>query len=179
MKKTARGFTLIESMVTIALIVILTTIAVPAYRHFTASNRAATEINTFVGDLQYARMAAIQNGTDVTMCVSSDGKSCKGSGDWTDGWIVFMDTNNDQTVETGETRLRVHEGLTSGDTLTGTGNTTDSVTYNRFGMLALQSGNNTPNTVTLRADPDRVAYRQCVTVTTVGAVQAASGSACQ
>lgn len=169
-----RGFTLIELMVTIALAVILSLIALPAYRSFTASNRAATEMNTFVGDLQYARMAAIQNGTDVTMCVSYDDQTCKGSGDWNDGWIIFMDTNHNQTVDSGEQLLRVHDALPSGDTLVGNSNIDDAITFNRFGMLAgVFTG-----TVTLLANPDRVAYRRCVVVSFVGKLKAESGSAC-
>ena len=168
------GFTLIEMMVTIALIAIFAALAVPAYNNFIAGNRAATEMNTFVSDLQYARVVAMENGTSATMCVSTDGETCKDSGDWNEGWIVFLDRNGDGTVDAGENLLRVQAALPGGDSLTGNSNVEDTITFNRFGVPAgLGTG-----TVTLKANPDRVAYRRCVSISSVGKMQAHSGSDC-
>lgn len=173
--RSASGFTLVELMVTIALLAIFAAIAVPSYRNFVASNRAATEMNTFVADMQSARTAAIENGTDATVCVSTDGTSCAGSGNWSDGWIVFLDHDGDGGVDGSDQVLRFHAALPGGDSLTGNANVTDTITFNRYGMLA---GGFNNGTITLHANPDEIAYRRCVVISSVGKLRAASGSDC-
>ncbi|HEX5313935.1 MAG TPA: GspH/FimT family pseudopilin [Gammaproteobacteria bacterium] len=168
------GFTLIEMLVTIGLLAILSAIALPSYRSFVAGNRAATQLNTFVADFQYARSDAMLNGTDVSMCASADGQSCAADGDWNQGWIVFMDPNDDRVVGTGDTLLRVHPALLAGDTLIGGGNLERHVTFNRFGMLAsLYNG-----TIVRRTAPVRTANIRCIVVSGVGKVRAQSGASC-
>ena len=67
-----QGFSLVQLMVTIAIVGVLTGIAIPSYKSITTSNRIANEINGLLGDLQYARFAAIKEGQTVTMCSSTD-----------------------------------------------------------------------------------------------------------
>ncbi|MGH8426952.1 MAG: GspH/FimT family pseudopilin [Gammaproteobacteria bacterium] len=169
-----RGFTLIELLVTIALLAIFSLIAVPAYRNFIAANRAATELNTFVAHLQYARIAAMQNGTNVSMCVSEDGVSCKGAGNWNEGWMIFVDRDNDRTLDDGEALLRVHAALPGGDRLVGNSNIDDAITFNRFGIPAgVYTG-----TVVLHANPDRTSALRCIKISRVGKVRALRGDDC-
>ncbi|MCP4048666.1 MAG: hypothetical protein GY732_22035, partial [Gammaproteobacteria bacterium] len=49
------------------------------------------------------------------VCKSSNGSSC--SGDWQDGWIVFIDSNFDGAVDANTSPLRVHGGLVTGNSL--------------------------------------------------------------
>lgn len=72
------GFTLVELMVTIAVAVILITVAVPGYRHLMASHRLTTTTNKLVQALTVARMEAISRGTETQFC--SDKSSQNGSG---------------------------------------------------------------------------------------------------
>jgi|SRR5690554_2812521 len=66
-----RGFTLIELLVTIALIVIVSLIAVPNFQGMIASNRAASDFNEILAGLKYARAEAIKCRGDVTFEITN------------------------------------------------------------------------------------------------------------
>lgn len=177
------GFTLIELLITIAIVAILTAIAVPSYRYFIAGNRVATEMNSFISDLQYARAAAIKRGQNTTICASTNKTSCSGSGSWNTGWIVFVDVNGDGVRDTAaDTLLRVHGPLGNGsnnDPMTG--NTTyvqDKISYNRFGMLANNATGTNAGTITLHTPTNVAALRRCVVISVIGKPQSDSGSHC-
>ncbi|WP_280553744.1 GspH/FimT family pseudopilin [Halomonas sp. 25-S5] len=65
------GFTLIELLVTIALIVIVSSIAVPNFLGMINSNRAASDVNEILSGLSYARAEAVKCRGDVVFSISS------------------------------------------------------------------------------------------------------------
>ena len=120
-----KGFTLIELLVTIAIAAILLTVGVPSMVATVQNNRMTTAINDFVSDLNLARSEAIKRGSRVSLCKSADSQRCTDEGDWSQGWLVFADPNDNASYDAsneGETLLRVHQGL-AGDDTTLTGNT--------------------------------------------------------
>lgn len=82
-----RGFTLIELMITIGLLAIVTTLALPSFVQFIQNNRLSGETNELVTAFQYARSEALKRADPVTVCASSNGTSCGGG--WRQGWIVL------------------------------------------------------------------------------------------
>jgi len=66
-----RGFTLVELMVTLAVLVVLTAIAVPSFRSLTLSNRLTASANEIVGTIQVARMEAIKRNARTQLCSNS------------------------------------------------------------------------------------------------------------
>lgn len=86
MTKQQHGFTLIELMVTIAVLAIVLSIAAPGLRSVIQNNRAAAISNELVSALQLARSEAIKRAVAVQVCPSNDQVACGGS--WNDGWIV-------------------------------------------------------------------------------------------
>ncbi len=111
------GLTLIELLIVMAILFILLLVAVPKFKDSTESNKAVSGINAILGDLQLARSEAINRGQIVTLCASTDGATCNTS-DWESGWLVFAENSPaNNTVDAGETILKVSGPLAKGLTL--------------------------------------------------------------
>lgn len=78
-------------MITVTVLVILATVAIPNLRSTIQNNRMTAQANGFLTAFQLARSEALKRNTPVSVCASSDGAEC--GGDWVDGWIVFVDGN--------------------------------------------------------------------------------------
>lgn len=98
------GFTLIELMVTIAVMAIVAAIAFPSFQSTIRSNRVASTNNEILGLLNLARSEAIRSNRGGGVCGSSDGVSCDGS--WSGGMLAYADVNGDGALSSGETVLR-------------------------------------------------------------------------
>lgn len=110
-----KGLTLVELIITLAIAGVLVALATPNFSATIQNNRMATQINELQASLSLARSEAIKRNNNVTMCQSSSGSSC--TGNWQDGWIIFVDNNFDGNVD-GEEVLRVHGALAGANTLT-------------------------------------------------------------
>lgn len=73
------GFTLVELMITIAVLAVVMAIAVPSFQAVINRNRLVSASNEVVAALQLARMEAIRRNSRVELCPSTDGTSCSGS----------------------------------------------------------------------------------------------------
>lgn len=82
-----RAFTLLELLVTLFILGILITAAVPASQHFLEKNNSNAEVNALIQGLAYARNEAIILSEKVIFCSSSNGQSCGGS--WQDGQLAI------------------------------------------------------------------------------------------
>src|SRR5574343_378776 len=116
----ARGFTLIELMITVAILAILASLAAPSFRDTIIRTRLSGYNSDLITAINFARSESIKRGVTVTLCRSTDGGSCAASGGWEQGWIAFVDNNADGVVDTtapADTVLRVWPALASGYTL--------------------------------------------------------------
>jgi len=125
-----QGFTLIELVITIVIAIILLTTAVPSFRTLVEDNRLTTQINDLVTSINLTRSEAIKRGFSATICKSNTGSSC--AGDWTDGWVVFVDQDSDGVIDTGDTIIYVHDELRGNNTLTY--GSTNRITYSSQGI---------------------------------------------
>jgi len=91
-KKTARGFTLIELIVVIALIAILTAIAVPSYQTFMVRSRLKGAARQVMSDLMNARMMAVSQNQKVKVHVENGGHT----------YEIWSDANHDGAVDDNE-----------------------------------------------------------------------------
>jgi type IV fimbrial biogenesis protein FimT len=162
------GFNITELLVVMAIVAILLGIGVPSYRYITNSYRMSSEVNGLLGDLQFARGEAIKEGQWVTACVSRDGANCDaGSTTWQEGWIVFQDPNGNQTVDPGDTVLRVQNAFAGGDTFIAD-NGVSAVTFNREGFATAAAGGFPSATVTLHDQSASPAWTRCLYITSTG-----------
>jgi len=131
------GFSLLELAIVMLIVAILGTIAMPGFKYVTTSNRVSTEVNSLLGDMQYARNEALKEGQPITICASANptapAPSCSGSTSWESGWIVFPDANSTQTVDPATTILRNQTPFTANDTFDANLGAA-TVTFNREGF---------------------------------------------
>jgi type IV fimbrial biogenesis protein FimT len=106
----SRGFTLLELMVTLAVMSVLFGIGIPSFSVMLKTNAVNTERDNLFNSLVYARTEAIKRGETITICKSINLATCDTSTSWTTGWIIFEDTNGNGVL-LNETIMRVEEPL--------------------------------------------------------------------
>ncbi len=170
MKKNA-GFTLLELIIVLAVVSIVMTFAIPAMQTFTQNDRLTTNINQLVGHLAYARSEAVKRTQQVSVCASNDGASCSG-GDWADGWMIYVDADDDDSFTAGEEVLRVQQALEGNNTLTATA-IGSQVTYDYRGFVDAASVGSF-----LLCDDRDGPYGKTVSISNTGRVRTEGKSTC-
>lgn len=95
----ARGFTLIELMITIAVAILLAGVGVPSFRAMIASERMSSESFDIVAMLTLARSEAIKRNATVTATPNLDPSTS--SNNWKQGWVITSTFNgNPVTIST-------------------------------------------------------------------------------
>lgn len=145
----ARGFSLVELMVAVAVTGILAAIAIPAFDSFILSNRLSAYASDFSAAARVARSEAMKRNLPVTLCKSSNGTSCVTSGGWEQGWIVLS----------GATVIKRQQATVTGYLLSSSSN---SLIFQPNGLGATQT-----TMTACRASPLGVQERQ-VTVSATG-----------
>src|SRR5881397_1355893 len=103
----ARGWTLIELMIAVALAGVVLALAAPGYRDWIATYELANHAQQLASSMTLARSEAIKRGTRVTLCRAADGRHCAGgAAGWEAGWLVYVDANRDGHNDDDELVLR-------------------------------------------------------------------------
>lgn len=96
----ARGFSLIELMIVLAVIAVMLGVSAPAFTTMIKNNRMLTETYALRAALGTARSEAMARRSFVTVCRSGDGTGCNGT--WGQGYIAFTDADGDGTIDAGD-----------------------------------------------------------------------------
>ncbi|MEL6301134.1 MAG: GspH/FimT family pseudopilin [Pseudomonadota bacterium] len=94
--KRVNGFTLFELLVTLAIAGLLLAIGAPAWSEWSARARVRTTLFDLAQDIAHARRLARGHSTSITLCAKTLSRGCAPTGDFSNGWLVFVNTDNDR-----------------------------------------------------------------------------------
>ena len=92
----SRGLTLVELMVTLAVLAILLSLAAPSFSSLLASTRMSSQTNEFMGALNLARSEAVRRVQPVSLRASDSDNY-----NYSKGWTVFPDADGDGAALSG------------------------------------------------------------------------------
>jgi len=141
-QKTFRGFTLLELLGTISILVILLTLAVPSFMSTMQNNRLATLSNELISLLHLARSEAIKRGVPVSICPTTDDTFSACGNDWSNGWIVFVNPDGNGVFSNNgtETLIRAQQITNNGFNFS-TNPNRNIATYTPQGFADASTGN--------------------------------------
>ncbi|MEE9352243.1 MAG: GspH/FimT family pseudopilin [Thiotrichaceae bacterium] len=162
--KVRSGFTLIELLIVIVISATLIGLAVPSFQSFIKRNSLATASDEIFTAITYTRIEAIKRRTNVTFCAKNSDASntCEplaADADYANGWLVFLDCNNDgvfntcdadgdsSTPNTTEQLLKTTEAYQGNISITNNDNTIKSIKFGISGRVSVGSG-----TITISSD---------------------------
>jgi type IV fimbrial biogenesis protein FimT len=158
-----RGFTLVEAVVTLAVLGTLVATGVSTVGELVDGMRLSTLSNDVLQQLHLARSEAIKRNTRVALCKSADGDSCAAGGPWDQGWMMFQDRNNNGSREEGEPLVQQVRALPPGWRLAANNPLLRYVSYGPVGDARMTSGAFQAGTFTLcRISAEAVEGRQIV-----------------
>lgn len=112
-----QGFTLVELLVTFAIVAILVSLAVPSFSRLIAQWQRDNVTRALATDLQQARSEAIKSSRKVVICPSTNTTAstptCSGASEWKSGWLVFVDTNADSEFKASDADVLLTTGPSS------------------------------------------------------------------
>ena len=126
----AAGFSLIEMLTTMSVIVILLAVASPGLASLTSANSLSAAQGELAAAMMLARGEALKRGTPVGLVATNPVRGAEFNG----GWTVFVDANGNGVLDTGETIVRVQPAFRADMLVTTTGGET-VLAFNGRGFL--------------------------------------------
>lgn len=136
-----RGFTLIEAMLVLGLLSVLLGIAVPAARQMINGQ----QLRQASIDLSMALILARQESIMRRQPVVLDNED----GEWSSGWLVFVDQNGSGVHDSGELVLKRGDAIASGVRISGNMPVSRYIRYTPTGEAKMHNGAFQAGTITL------------------------------
>lgn len=185
MLKNQNAFTLVELLVTICVLGVLLSLAVPSFRSQIVNNRSTVLAEDLTARINQARYEAVKRAKTVTICASNNSTSLTPTctGNWTDGYIVFEDATSPVTtnsITAVGTVLRAYSKHDAKSVIE-IQNAGTAVTFIRFlptGSLARIDNSTTPLTINTYATGCKGDSRRVISLGVSGMVSV-QRAACQ
>ncbi len=106
-----RGFTLYELLVTMLIAATVLAFGVPSFAAMMARQQQRVEIDALFHAIHLARKESLMRRKVVSLCPSEDGRTCLPGTDWSQGWLMFENSDRDSPprIDDGEVLLQRHE----------------------------------------------------------------------
>ncbi|STX51363.1 type IV pre-pilin [Legionella busanensis] len=148
------GFTLIEFLIAMVLTAIFLALAVPSYYSTIQNNKVVSVVNEMSAGVHLARMESIRRGVRVIVCAANSSLTgCGSAAQWTQGWLIFIDPNNNNNIDTQADIIRIHEALPTNVAITANN---ALVSFDSSGFLTSGAFTMTVNAPGCRGDNVRI-----------------------
>ncbi len=109
-----------ELLVTLTVLGVLVSVGLPSVRDFVVSNRLTSDINSFVGLVNYARSEAITRNQSVIICPKTVGaNTCQSDSAWNKYDVqVFVDADGSGDFSSGDILLKTLPAIDTSGTQT-------------------------------------------------------------
>ena len=146
LNKRQNGFSLVELIIAIFLLSILIGVGAPAFIGLAQNNAMAEISNRFMSSIIVTRSEALSRNTEVVMCQLNDsGTACDVDEAWEDGWVIWVDLDNDTQIDDGPGDLEIIKrevALDNGYTINAVNNQfRNRITFNSNGEASGDFGN--------------------------------------
>jgi type IV fimbrial biogenesis protein FimT len=143
------GLTLLEVLVVLALLGILMALAAPGVSELRQKHQMQSQGERLLGSLLLARTEAVRRQQRVTLCVRGVADRCISDGSWGQGWVVFVDANDNAVRDPQEVVLQLQEGVPAFLKLEGNATVNRYVSFGVEGRSQTTSGAFQAGTLTL------------------------------
>ena len=93
---------------TVLIAAVLAALALPNFTAVLRRSQVTQDKNDLIADINFAKAEAVKRGYAVGLYIPA------GGADLSNGWTVWADSNNDQTLTVADTQLRQHDPLPNG-----------------------------------------------------------------
>jgi type IV fimbrial biogenesis protein FimT len=144
------GFTVVELLIVLVIAMILLLIGVPSFDALIKNQKITTVAHDFFMAINLTRAEAVRRGSRVDL-VPSDGV------EWSNGWTIFIDLNNNQFPDSGEEVIFSHEKLSNDLKLKAalTDSSKQYLAYNGMGRTRTNSSSQSPQFGTISFTLDK------------------------
>jgi type IV fimbrial biogenesis protein FimT len=162
MKPSARGFTIIELVVVIAITAIMASLVAPSFKSYLARKRVEGTMSELATDLQYARSEAVSRNAAVRVTL---GANC---------YVIHTSvgttscTQTTKTIGTGATEIKTVQLLTGAAVSLSGDSSLNYIEFDPVRGIATFSTGGTSGTVSVTSGDNTAQLKACVT--TVGRV---------